>query len=442
MELLKEHQLSIMLMLSGICGIITLFSIFTPLSAKRKQALTFMDFSAMLLLLSDRCAYIYRGDTSPLGFWMVRISNFLVFFLTLVIIYTFNLYLIDLYTNEAKLETIPKRLQYSKILVIIGEILVIISQFTGFYYTFDATNHYQRAGGFIICYILPLTILILQLSVIVQHYGRLNKLIRISLLLFTLIPLTASIIQIFTYGVSLTNISLVGQGVMLYLFALLDMNQMIKVAHERELELLKNEQKQMRLMIGQTASALAWAIDAKDKYTHGHSRRVAEYSQSIAELAGKPDRECVEIYLIALLHDVGKIGIPDGIISKDGRLTDEEFAVIKTHPVIGGQILSRIKQFPDLSIGAKYHHERYDGRDYPEGLKGEEIPEIARIIAVADAYDAMSSKRSYRDCLPQEVVRNEIVKGMGTQFDPKFAGIMLELIDKDKNYHMRQTDDD
>ncbi len=253
MELLKEHQLSIMLMLSGICRIITLFSIFTPLSAKRKQALTFMDFSAMLLLLSDRCAYIYRGDTSPLGFWMVRISNFLVFFLTLVIIYTFNLYLIDLYTNEAKLETIPKRLQYSKILVIIGEILVIISQFTGFYYTFDATNHYQRAGGFIICYILPLTILILQLSVIVQHYGRLNKLIRISLLLFTLIPLTASIIQIFTYGVSLTNISLVGQVVMLYLFALLDMNQMIKVAHERELELLKNEQKQMRLMIGQTA---------------------------------------------------------------------------------------------------------------------------------------------------------------------------------------------
>ncbi len=169
---------------------------------------------------------------------------------------------------------------------------------------------------------------------------------------------------------------------------------------------------------------------------------MAEYSQSIAELAGKPDRECVEIYLIALLHDVGKIGIPDGIINKDGRLTDEEFAVIKTHPVIGDQILSRIKQFPDLSIGAKYHHERYDGRGYPEGLKGEEIPEIARIIAVADAYDAMSSKRSYRDCLPQEVIRNEIVKGMGTQFDPKFAGIMLELIDKDKNYHMRQTDDD
>ncbi|MBQ6674741.1 MAG: HD domain-containing protein, partial [Ruminococcus sp.] len=120
------------------------------------------------------------------------------------------------------------------------------------------------------------------------------------------------------------------------------------------------------------------------------------------------------------------------------KLTDEEYDVIKSHPVKGMQILSKITRFPDLTIGAHYHHERYDGKGYPEGLKGEEIPEIARIIAVADAYDAMSSKRSYRDVLPQEIVRNEIENGLGTQFDPKFGKIMLGLIDEDKEYNMRE----
>ena len=158
----------------------------------------------------------------------------------------------------------------------------------------------------------------------------------------------------------------------------------------------------------------------------------------IAELVGKDVKERQNIYLAGLLHDVGKIGIPENIINKDSKLTDEEYAIIKTHPVIGNQILQKIKKNPDLSIGAHYHHERYDGRGYPEGLKGEEIPEIARIIAVADAYDAMTSKRSYRDILPQEVVRNEIVKGKGTQFDPAFAEIMLSLIDKDTEYSMKE----
>jgi len=160
----------------------------------------------------------------------------------------------------------------------------------------------------------------------------------------------------------------------------------------------------------------------------------------IAEVYGKTDSECRDIYLTGLLHDVGKIGIPDNIINKDGRLTDEEFAVIKTHPAIGAGILKKINIAPFISIGAHYHHERYDGKGYPEGLKGEDIPEIARIIAVADAYDAMTSKRSYRDALPQEVVRSEIEKGKGTQFDPKFAEIMLGLMDRDTDYQLKQDD--
>ena len=127
-------------------------------------------------------------------------------------------------------------------------------------------------------------------------------------------------------------------------------------------------------------------------------------------------------------------------LNKDGKLTDEEFAQIKHHPEYGNQILSNIRQSPYLSIAAHYHHERFDGRGYPRGLVGEDIPEIARIIAVADSYDAMTSKRSYRDTIPQQKVREELVKGIGTQFDPQFAKIMLHLIDQDLEYSMRERE--
>ncbi len=184
--------------------------------------------------------------------------------------------------------------------------------------------------------------------------------------------------------------------------------------------------------------ALSGAIDAKDAYTNGHSNRVAEYSREIARRMGKNDQEVNDIYFAAMLHDVGKIGILDGIINKPGRLTDEEFAVIKSHTTKGAKILENISEMPNLSIGAHWHHERMDGRGYPDGLKGENIPETARIICVADCYDAMSSNRSYRKVLPQEVVRSEIEKGKGTQFDPRIADIMLRMIDEDENYEMRE----
>ncbi len=207
-------------------------------------------------------------------------------------------------------------------------------------------------------------------------------------------------------------------------------------------ELFRKEEanKSQRRLFEQTATALVNAIDAKDEYTHGHSARVAEYSKKIAALAGKTPAECEEIYYIALLHDVGKIGIPGSIINKTGKLTDEEYAVIKKHPVLGSQILRSISEYPDLMIGARYHHERYDGKGYPDRLKSEDIPEVARIISVADAYDAMTSKRSYRDPIPQQTVREEIVKGSGTQFDPKFAKIMQHLIDLDTEYDMKEKD--
>lgn len=197
---------------------------------------------------------------------------------------------------------------------------------------------------------------------------------------------------------------------------------------------------QMRKLTKEVIVAFANSIDAKDKYTRGHSSRVADYSRRLAEMNGKNEEKCEEIYYAGLLHDIGKIGIPESIITKEGKLTPEEYETIKQHPVLGEQILGSISDFPYLSVGAFGHHERYDGKGYPRGLKGTEIPEIARIIAVADAYDAMTSKRSYRDPIPQQHVREEIVKGTGTQFDPVYARLMLHLIDEDLEYELSERE--
>jgi len=441
MEFLRTYQLDFMLVLIGVCGLLAVMAAVTKsLSKKRRRALVAIELGATFLLTFDRLAYIYRGDTSDLGFVMVRVANFMVYFLSLYLVHAFNLYLVDLFKNEGHFKNTPVRLVVSEAIFLVGVFLLIYAQKNGMYYYFDEANRYVRSWGFMISYIAPATITILHITIVMQHLQIFGKRIRASLLIFMIVPYVAMMVQIFAYGLSLTNITLCGTAVLLYIYALLDMNDAIERAKVLEIELLKDEQRKMQKLFEQTAEALANAIDAKDNYTHGHSTRVADYSEKIARLAGKTDKECEEVYFAALLHDVGKIGISDAIINKAGKLTDEEYNTIKQHPVIGRQILSGISQSPYLSIGANYHHERYDGRGYPEGLKGEDIPEIARIIAVADAYDAMTSKRSYRYPVLQLKVREEIVKGIGLQFDPKFAKIMLHLIDLDVDYQMRQKD--
>ena len=201
-----------------------------------------------------------------------------------------------------------------------------------------------------------------------------------------------------------------------------------------ELKTQENENLSMRVV-----QTLAETIDAKDTYTNGHSGRVAEYARQIARRYGYSRIQQNEIYMIGLLHDVGKIGVPDSVINKPSRLTEEEYAQIKIHPVLGDKILKKIHELPKLAFGARWHHERYDGTGYPDGLIRENIPEEARIIAVADAYDAMTSRRSYRDILPQATARSEIEQGKGTQFDPVFADIMLEIIDEDTEYKLKEN---
>lgn len=201
---------------------------------------------------------------------------------------------------------------------------------------------------------------------------------------------------------------------------------------------LANDASQYKKLSEQSLLAITRAVEAKDLYTKGHSERVAKYSEMIAKKMGYSDDDAKTLYIMALMHDVGKIGIPDAIINKPGALTDEEFKIIKSHPVIGADILKEVDAFEKISEIALNHHERVDGKGYPNGLTGNEISDEVAIVSVADAYDAMTSQRSYRDIMEQAEVRAEIKKGIGTQFKKQQAEAMLEIIDADKSYELHQ----
>jgi len=441
-EVFRSVQLDLMLILSGISGAVAFFlALSKSLDKERKLYLILANLFSVILHISDRAAYRYRGDPTQWGGYIVRVSNFMNFAMLLMILWAFNNYFQDICKDEPGIGTKSKRLIACNYIILTGLFLLAGSQLTGLYYTIDKNNIYHRSPGYFISFLIPATVLIIQLTVAIQHRKHFRTGVFISLLLFTTLPLFAGILQFCFYGLSLIDLTTGFLTTMLYLFALSDMNQTIENARTLELNFLKKENENSRKLFAQTAEALASAIDAKDKYTKGHSSRVAEYSRKIAEIVGKTPQECDEIYYAALLHDVGKIGISRSILQKTGKLSDEEYQVIKEHPDIGAQILSSISESPYLSIGARSHHERYDGKGYPQGLKGNDIPEIARIIAVADAYDAMTSSRSYRETIPQQVVREEFVKGLGTQFDPVFGKIMIHLIDLDEEYQMKEKEE-
>ncbi len=192
---------------------------------------------------------------------------------------------------------------------------------------------------------------------------------------------------------------------------------------------MRRRQNEYKEIVDQSLRTFAKTIDAKDNYTKGHSVRVAQYSREIARRMKLSEDEQERIYYVALLHDIGKIGIPDSILNKPDKLTEEERAVIQTHSSIGGDILKNFTALDGISEGAKYHHERYDGNGYCEKLKGEDIPIVARIIGVADTYDAMSSDRCYRKALSTETILKELENGKGTQFDPEIVPYMLQMIE-------------
>ena len=181
----------------------------------------------------------------------------------------------------------------------------------------------------------------------------------------------------------------------------------------------------------ESIEVLRYTVEAKDPYTRGHSDRVSEYSVLIGKKLGLSDKDLKTLQIGGLFHDIGKIGIPDSILLKEDKLTDDEYSQIKNHPTIGAHILQNATIFKDIIPIVKHHHEKYDGNGYPGRLKGEEIPFMARITTVADTFDAMTSKRSYRNPLSLDTVRSEIEKCSGSQFDPEIAKVFLDILDNE-----------
>ena len=222
-----------------------------------------------------------------------------------------------------------------------------------------------------------------------------------------------------------------------FVYSYIQHKQLFNRQHdEKALEkAIKTEHDQLMAMTTQTILSISNAVDARDSYTKRHSARVAEYSVLLAKELGWNSHRLEQLYSIALLHDIGKIGISDSILNKHAALSPEEREIIKQHTVIGGEILKDLTLLPNASIGAVSHHERYDGTGYPYGLKGTQIPLEARIIGIADAFDAMNSSRVYRTRISPRKIMEELRAGRGSQFDPdlldKFLPIAEQLLQKD-----------
>lgn len=377
--------------------------------------------------------------------------NTVYFALTFCLGYIFVRY-VESYVYQTETDRIT--LLVNRTVLLLQMALLLVNLFTGFIFRFDENGRYIHGNIYLLVYLVPIYFICFAAGVLLNKRKLFKRKQKVSIGVYILMCVLGPLIQMLIFPNVLLGLFTPSIAALIILFSMEtpDYQMLMKTLAELH-ELKKNLQNEVKRqtkaaedrrekverLSQQVILTLAKTIDAKDTYTNGHSERVANYSREIAKRMGLSENEQHEIYYMGLLHDIGKIGISDAIINKTDKLTDEEYRMILKHPEIGEDILKCISEIPDISVGAKFHHEKYDGSGYPNGVSGEDIPLQARIIGIADAYDAMASKRSYRDVLPQEVVRAEILKGKGTQFDPMCADILLEMIDADKAYQMREN---
>ncbi len=252
---------------------------------------------------------------------------------------------------------------------------------------------------------------------LVVFYRKLGFYTSIVILVFRMLKLAKGVIQFHPSAYPAFFVTLIGLVSILLIYQ----------RNERIIRVQERHRKELLDFTNSIIDSFAVCIDGKDSYTNGHSLRVAHYTRLLAQKLGEDEETVQKFYNIALLHDIGKIGIPDEILNKPGKLTEEEYEIVKTHPYRGFEILKKVKTQKDLVEGAQFHHERFDGRGYPARLAGEKIPLVARIISVADAFDAMSSTRPYRKKMSMDVIIQEIKDCTGTQFDPVVTKAFLDL---------------
>ena len=426
-----------------ICSVLLMYQMVEK-KAKNKtnKWFTSMIVFNILMLLGDLCDWVLGGVPG-------KVSYYTQYFLTIMVFFSASgLLLFSLFGWV--ISNISQKKPISEVWMKIGMVLATVQIFLALTAPIhkmcyiNAENYYQRGNYFFVSQICPYIVYFMAIYLLFRYRKVFKPREFVYLSFFVIMPFFAELVQVITYKLTTLNVSITVCLILVFAF----------IQSERDLEnektiqkLMKDENKKLEAMqyfqenlSGQLIEVLCGTVEAKDIYTKGHSLRVAQYAREIMYRMGGDEKAQQEVYYIGILHDVGKISIRDDIINKKGRLTEEEYEQVKMHTIAGYQILRAVDVIPNLAVGARWHHERYDGTGYPNGLAGENIPLVARIISVADAYDAMTSNRSYHKTMPQSVVRDQIAKGMGSQFDPKIARIMLDMIDEDMQYEMRQVD--
>ena len=319
--------------------------------------------------------------------------------------------------------------------------LLVVNGFTGIFFTF-VDGVYTRGPIYLFVNAVSLLYVVESIIFFFVRYKYSNIKQRICAGIFYAIFFASYIIQVYFFPNILLSDFATSIGALIIFFSiespdyaklmetLYELNELkasLEIQVQNRTKELDDEKQSYEELTLETLSSLAEVVDAKDHYTKGHSFRVAAYAKALAEKLGLSAGECEKIYFAGLIHDVGKIGISETILRKPGKLSDDEFEVIKSHPSLGSNILKGIKHYKVFEEVARSHHERYDGNGYPDKLKGEEIPFAARIVAVCDSFDAMTSDRSYRKALPDSSALNELLTYRGKQWDPKIIDAFIDL---------------
>ncbi len=397
--------------------------------------------STIVLIALDIVTALSNDNAHVIPAWANVILNSLYFFSGAIVGLLFFYYIVSVAlkdTSEKK-----RQIFYIVNVACLGVYLItlIVNAFTGIYFDFEggSYNHgsiYLLVNAFSIGFVVEAFVIF----IIKRRKFKLNQIV--ATVLFIALFFGSFGLQIGVFPEVLLSDFGVAIGTLLIFFTLETPDYIKLMATLKELNDLKasletqvrnrtrelrHEKKAYEELTLETLSSLALLVDAKDHYTNGHSFRVAAYAKAMANSLEFSDIDKEQLYFAGLIHDVGKVGIPEAILRKPGKLTPEEYEQIKAHPRLGGDILKGIKQFPIFEQVARSHHERYDGTGYPDGLKGEEIPLNARIVTICDTFDAMTSDRSYRKALSDKVALEELIRYKGTQFDPYLVDIFIDL---------------
>ena len=377
-DLIWTYQLDIMLFLCGACGIMTILLAFTRfLPRSRKAIMIQMELVAFFLLFFDRLAYIYAANPSNIGYYMVRVSNFFVFFFTSYVVLAFAVFLTDWLLSEGKLTGISKRLRFVAVVATCGMGMAVISAFTNLYYYFDETNKYHRGRFFLVSYIIPVICPLICLSVVIQYRKKFSKLLYAALLIYIILPLVCGILQIFTYGISIVNMAMVIVSIMLYIFTYLDINNEVVRAHEKELRNIQDLREKALEMFDRTMKEVVSEIEEKSGLDKGNSALSAEYAKKVAENCEKSEEFCQEVYFDTLFRSVGLSGVMDKVID----------------------------------------------------LKEEEVKDMQRIEEVCCDYVRMTTSGEDRNAMPDYMAREILVREAGEKYDLAFANLMVKVID-------------